>query len=315
MRLLITGGAGCLGAALVEHYAARARAICVLDTFATGHRDNLPAGYPGLWVVEGSVADAGLVERLFDDFAPSHVIHAAASYRDPDDWLGDTRTNVEGSIIVARAARRTDARRVINLQTVLCYGRPDRLPIPVDHPLRPFSSYGISKTAGEMFMAQAGVPLVSLRLANVTGPRLAIGPIPTFYKRLKASQPCFCSDATRDFLHMDDFLDLMDVVMADGAPTGIFNISTGRSHSIAEVFAAVAAHLGIAVAEQPPLVPVGGDDVPDIVLDPSHTLAVLGWRARRSFAESIGDTLRWYDRYGTGALFSHLKPPAPETSR
>ena len=47
-------------------------------------------------------------------------------------------------------------------------------------PVRPFTSYGVSKTAGEMYMMQSAVPTVSLRLANVTGPRLAIGPIPTF---------------------------------------------------------------------------------------------------------------------------------------
>ena len=314
MRLLITGGAGCLGAALVEHYAGRAEGLCILDTFATGHRANLPANYPGLLVVEGSVADAALVDGLFADFAPSHVIHAAASYRDPDDWLGDVRTNVEGSVVVARAARRVGVRRVINLQTTLCYGRPDRLPVPVDHPLRPFSSYGISKTAGEMFMVQAGLPLASLRLANVTGPRLAIGPIPTFYKRLKASQSCFCSDARREFLHMDDFLDLMDRVVGDDAPTGIFNVSTGRAHSIAEVFDAVAAHLGLTPTEPPPVVPVGRDDVPDMVLDPARTEAVLGWRARRDFAESIDHTLRWYDRHGVGALFSHLIPPVSENA-
>jgi UDP-glucose 4-epimerase len=314
VRLLITGGAGCLGAALVEHYAGRAQAICVVDNFATGHRANLPTEYPGLEIWEGSVADPQLVDAVFARFAPSHVIHAAASYQNPEDWLGDARTNVEGSILVAQAARRAKVRRVINFQTVLCYGRPERLPIPEDHPLRPFSSYGISKTAGEMFMLQAGLPLVSLRLANVTGPRLAIGPIPTFYKRLKAAQSCFCSDSRRDFLHMSDFLDLMDVVMAEDAPTGIFNISSGQAHSIAQVFDAVSAHLGITPAEKPPVVPVGADDVSDIGLDQSHTLAVLGWQARRSFAESIGDTLRWYDRHGIGAVFSHLKAPDRETA-
>ena len=62
------------------------------------------------------------------------------------------------------------------------------------------------------------MPVVSLRLANVTGPRLAIGPIPTFYKRLKEGKGCFCSDTIRDFLDMSDFLALMDKVTAPGAP-------------------------------------------------------------------------------------------------
>ena len=58
----------------------------------------------------------------------------------------------------------------------------------------------------------SGIPVTSLRLANVTGPRLAIGPIPTFYQRLKQGKSCFCSDTKRDFLHMEDFFSVVDVV-------------------------------------------------------------------------------------------------------
>ena len=54
--------------------------------------------------------------------------------------------------------------RILNFQTVLCYGRPDTVPIPVDHPLRPFTSYGISKVAGEQYLAMSGLPFASLRL-------------------------------------------------------------------------------------------------------------------------------------------------------
>ncbi len=93
----------------------------------------------------------------------------------------------------------------MNFQTVLCYGRTEVVPIPPSHPTRPFTSYGISKIAGEQYLFSGGLPVVSLRIANVTGPRLAIGPIPTFYKRLKAGQSCFCSDTVRDFLDMSDF--------------------------------------------------------------------------------------------------------------
>ena len=50
---------------------------------------------------------------------------------------------------------------------------------------------------------------MSLRLANITGMRLAIGPIPTFYERLRAGQRCFCTDTVQDFLHISDFLALM----------------------------------------------------------------------------------------------------------
>ena len=309
MRILITGGAGCLGSNLVERHVAAGHEVLVIDNFATGRREALPA-VAGLEVVDGSIVDATLVERCFARFRPTHVVHAAAAYKDPGNWVEDTRTNVLGAINIGDAARRHGARRLVNFQTVLCYGRPQQVPIPVDHPVQPFTSYGISKTAAEQYlMMMTDVPVVSLRLANVTGPRLAIGPIPTFYKRLKAGRSCFCSDTTRDFLDMEDFFTITDVVLADDAPTGVFNVSTGEGHTIKEVFDVVAEHVGAELDSPVPIVPPAADDVPAVVLDPSHTKAELGWKATVGFAESVRRTLSWYDEHGVDAVYSHLAPP------
>ena len=309
MRILITGGAGCLGSNLVERYVSAGHEVFAIDNFATGRREVLPA-VDGLEVAEGSVADKSLVEGCFAAFQPTHVIHAAASYKDPDDRAEDTRTNVLGSINVGEAAQRNNVSRLVNFQTALCYGRPHQVPIPIDHPVQPFTSYGISKTAGEQYlMMLADVPVVSLRLANVTGPRLAIGPIPTFYKRLKADQNCFCSDTTRDFLDMEDFFTVTDAALDKNAPTGVFNVSTGEGHTIKEVFDVVADHVGADPNSPVPIVPPDDDDVPAVVLDPSHTEAKLGWKAAIGFAESVRRTLSWYDEHGVGAVFSHLAPP------
>jgi UDP-glucose 4-epimerase len=309
MRLLITGGAGCLGSNLIEHYLPQGHDILVIDNFATGRREVLRE-LAGLRLVEGSVADRDLVERAFAGFAPTHVIHSAAAYKDPQDWREDAESNVTGTIHIVEAARQAGVRRFVNFQTALCYGRPDQVPIPVEHPTRPFTSYGISKTAGEAYLAISDLPWVSLRLANISGPRLAIGPIPTFYKRLKAGQGCFCTDSVRDFLDMEDFLDIMDLVLREDAPSGVFNVSTGEGRTIKEVFDAVAAYLGITPAEPVPVVPPGPDDVPAVVLDPARTTEVLGWRAKIGFAETIERMLRWYDAHGVSAIYSHLQAPA-----
>jgi UDP-glucose 4-epimerase len=307
MRLLITGGAGCLGSNLVERYFQQGHAICVVDNFATGKREVVPSQI-GLTVIEGSIADSDLVQRTFDNFRPTHVIHSAAAYKDPLDWSGDVATNVLGSINLAKAALAHDVDRFINLQTALCYGRPSSVPIGIDHPTAPFTSYGISKTAGEAYLMQSGLPVVSLRLANICGPRLAIGPIPTFYKRLRAGQGCFCSDTTRDFLDMSDFLSLMDQALLIAGPTGIFNVSTGEGQSILDVYLAVADYLGI----EPPMVPVvapGQDDVQRVVLDPAATYEAFGWTANVSFKDTITNQLHWYDRYGINDIYSHLVAP------
>jgi nucleoside-diphosphate-sugar epimerase len=307
VRLLITGGAGCLGSNLIEYYLPQGHEILVIDNFATGRREVLPET-PGLTVVEGTIADRELVRAAFADFAPTHVIHSAAAYKDPADWREDAATNIGGTINVIETARHAGVARFINFQTALCYGRPDRVPIPLDHPTRPMTSYGITKTAAEAYVTISDLPWISLRLANIAGPRLAIGPIPTFYQRLKAGQKCFCTDAVRDFLDMADFLDLMDIVLRADAPTGIFNISTGVGHSIKEIFEAVSNHLDIAPALPVPVVPVGDDDVPVVVLDPAATWSQLGWRPKIAFGETLRRVLVWYDAHGVSTTYTHLKP-------
>ncbi len=304
MRLLITGGGGCLGSNLIEYYFPKCHDICVIDNFVTGKREVIPP-QQGLMVVEGSIADADLVNRTFEAFQPTHVIHSAASYKDPTDWGEDAATNVLGTINIARSAANQKVQRVINFQTALCYGRPKSVPINVDQPTAPFTSYGISKTAGEAYLLQSGLPVVSLRLANICGPRLAIGPIPTFYKRLKAGLDCFCSESKRDFLDMSDFFNLIDKVLHADAPTGVFNVSTGEGHSILEVFCAVANHVGIAPPEVP-VIPVGHDDVEQMVLDPTITEQVFGWKAQIGFVQTIENQLCWYDQHGVNDIFSHL---------
>ena len=88
MKILITGGAGCLGSNLIEHFLPKNIEICVIDNFATGKRESIPE-QPGLKVIEGSIANADLVNKVFLDFMPTHVIHSAASYKDPNNWIED----------------------------------------------------------------------------------------------------------------------------------------------------------------------------------------------------------------------------------
>jgi nucleoside-diphosphate-sugar epimerase len=307
MRILITGGAGCLGSNLIEHWLPHGYDILVIDNFATGRREVVPGGLDRLTVVEATIADAAAVDRAFDAFKPACVIHSAAAYRDPDDWREDVATNVIGSINVVEAAKRHGVRRFINFQTSLCYGKPERVPVPLDHPCRPVASYGISKTAGESYVMLSGLPFVSLRLASVIGPRLAIGAIPTFYARLKAGKSVFCTTAVRDFLDMSDFLAFMDGTIEEGGPTGVFNLGPGIGHSIQDVLVAVANAMKVAVPTPIDVRPVGADDVETVVLDPSITRAAFGWRHKVQFDEAIARMVRWYDQFGVSAVHSHLK--------
>ncbi|MGB0505336.1 MAG: NAD-dependent epimerase/dehydratase family protein [Pikeienuella sp.] len=309
MRILITGGSGCLGSNLTERYLMAGHDVLVIDNFTTGHRGALPEAHDGLTMVEGSITDDALLERCFGEFGPSHVIHSAASYKDPEDWETDADVNVRGSIKVVRAAEKAKVKRFLNFHTALGYGRPASLPIPIDAPARPFTSYGISKQGGEDYLAMSDLPWASFRLANVTGPRLAIGPIPTFYARLKAGKGCFCSKTVRDFIDMEDFFAITDLAMAEDAPTGRYNVSTGTGHTIREIFNIVSDHTGILPEGDVPEVEPGDDDVPAVVLDPSQTIKAFDWHPQYSFEQTIRRMLKWYDEYGVQAIYSHLRAP------
>jgi nucleoside-diphosphate-sugar epimerase len=306
MRLLVTGGAGSLGSNIIENVGDECEEIIVIDNFATGKKESLPPR-SNVQIVEGSVVDAELVNKVFSTFRPTHVIHSAAAYKDPSNWAEDSRTNVIGSINVVRASEAHQVERLVNFQTALCYGRPTEVPIPVTHPLRPFTSYGISKTAGEAFVLCGQTPSVSLRLANVTGPRLAIGPIPAFYKRLKANEGCSVSTTIRDFIDITDFISILKLALKLDSPTGVFNVSTGEGHTISEIFRLVASHLGMPDAQPVAVNPPGADDVAEVILDPSATNKVFGWSAQVSFEETIKKMLRWYDVHGITDVYSHLQ--------
>lgn len=306
MRVLISGIAGSLGSNIAERLLVQGNEIVGIDNFATGSADAVPE-QRGLRFVEGSIADAELLKALFESFKPDVVVHSAASYKDPDDWREDIATNVQGTASMVRASLATGVKRFINFQTALCYGRSQERPVGLSHPLMPFTSYGISKAAGELYLMSSGLPYVSLRMASVYGPRHYVGPIPTFYKRLKAGQKCFATDTRRDYVAMSDFLDLFDRIIVEGAPTGVYHLSTGEDISIKEIFDAVAEGIGLKLDAPVEVRPQAPDDVSSILLDPSQTKKDFGWAPKIPFREGLRELIAWYDTHGVEQTFSHLR--------
>lgn len=308
MRTLITGGAGFIGSHLADRLLDLGGDVLVVDNFATGKRENL-APHKKLEVVEGTIADRGLVESLFERFRPDVVVHAAASYKDPDDWAEDVRTNALGTAHVVHAAKQTGARRLVYFQTALCYGlRPLEQPITLDHPLRPESSYAISKTAGEQYIQLSGLDYVSFRLANAYGPRNISGPLPTFYQRLTAGKRCFVMDTRRDFIYVDDLIDLVLMAVDGRGEAGVYHASSGSDSSIKELFDLTVAALGITLQEEVEVRPRGEDDVFTILIDPSKTQRTYGWRPATKLAVGVPKTVAWYRTCEIGETYTHLKP-------
>jgi UDP-glucose 4-epimerase len=308
-KVLITGGAGFIGSHLADRLLAEGDEVLVVDNFSTARRDSLEP-HERLTVVEGTIADPDLVERVHAEFGPETVVHAAASYKDPQAWGEDSRTNVVGSANVVQAAERAGVQRLVYLQTALCYGiRPLEQPITLAHPLRPTdSSYAITKTAGEHFVFLGSVPAFSFRLANVYGPRNLSGPLPTFFHRLTNDKPCFVMDTRRDFVYVDDLVDLLvRTVRGQGEP-GAYHASSGSDFSIQELYDATIAALGLP-AHEVEVRERGADDAFSILLDPAKTVETFGWTTSTPLTEGVARAIAWYRERGVEQTFTHLKLP------
>ena len=100
----------------------------------------------------------------------------------------------------------------------------------------------------------------------------------------------------------------MDIVLFQDVPTGKYNISSGEGHSIMEIFKLVCEYLNLEKIDVP-IIPVGEDDIKEVVLDPSETEKKLGWKSKINFSDTIKNQLIWYDNYGISEIFSHLNKP------
>jgi UDP-glucose 4-epimerase len=307
MKILITGGGGFIGSHLADRLLADGHQVLAMDTFSTGRRANLPER-DGLTSVEHSIAEREQLQEACSSFGPDAVAHAAASYKDPDAWAEDARTNALGTANVVEAARDSGVERIVYFQTALCYGTtPLEQPITLEHPIRPDSSYAISKTAGEQYIELSGIPFVSLRLANIYGPRNLSGPPPTFYLRLSEGKPCFVVDSRRDFVFVEDLIEVVAAALS-GTGSGHYHVSSGSDYSIKEVFEAVVAAMGIELDEEVEVRPRPEGDAPSILLDPSRTERDFDWKARVPLAEGIARAVEWYREHGVGETYTHLKP-------
>jgi UDP-glucose 4-epimerase len=308
MKVLITGGAGFIGSHLIDRLLATGRHVLVIDNFATGRRDNL-TGHENLTLVEGSIADPAVVDGAFSRFRPDVVVHAAASYKDPENWSEDVRTNVLGTAHVVKASQATQVKRFVYFQTALCYGlQPLEQPISLSHPIRANgSSYAVSKTAGEQYVELSGLQWISFRLANAYGPRNLSGPLPTFYHRLTQRKSCFVMDTRRDFIYVDDVVAVVLKAIDGKGGTGPYHVSTGTDYAIKELFDATLQALAIKLDREVEVRPRSADDAFTILLDPSRTHRDFQWQASTPLTEGVARAVAYYRQHGISQTFTHLK--------
>jgi UDP-glucose 4-epimerase len=309
-RVLITGGAGFIGSHIAERCLARGDSVWVIDNYETGRRDNLQP-HPQLTVVEGSICDRAVMAKLMAESRPNVVVHAAASYKDPENWQQDAMTNAAGTAIVCQTAKEVGTTRIVYFQTALCYGlKPLEQPITLSHPVLPDgSSYAISKTAGEQYVTLSGLDWVTFRLANAYGPRNISGPLPTFYQRLSTGKSCFVMDTRRDFVYVDDMVDCI-MKAIDGQGTGTYHLSSGGDFSIQALFNETLAALEMTMeVEVRPRLP---DDVYSILLDPSRTKEDFAWSTSTPLTQGVASTIAYYQKFGIEETYTHLRQTSEE---
>ena len=298
MRVLITGGAGTLGAPLANRLASDNHTVHVLDDLSAGNPDALDAG---VTLRRGDVRD---VPRLWSLLAGVDVVyHLAARVSVQESVLFPVEynaVNTGGTVAVMAAARDAGVRRVVLSSSGTVYGDQDEQPISESAQVRPDNPYAVSKIAAEHYVRAIGdlyrLETVCLRIFNAYG---STGPVPPSHPPvIPHMMRCVSSGEsivlhgepaggqTRDFVHVDDVVRAMVRAGTLGGISGqTLNIGSGVETSISDLLAEVERATGrvARVIESPEQ--SGG--VLRMCADISAASKTLDWRPRVALRDGL----------------------------
>ena len=296
MHALVTGGAGFIGSNLVDALLAEGHTVAVLDNLTTGRRANLN---PDARLHEVDVRDADAVQQVLAAQPPDVVFHLAAQIdvrRSISTPGFDAAVNVGGTAVLLEAARLHRVQRFVLASTGgALYGEAEEIPTPESARLAPMSPYGTGKAAAESYCALYtrlhGLPTVSLRLANVYGPRQdprgEAGVVALFCAaKLDGRAATAFGDGlqTRDYVFVGDVVDAFTAA-ARSAASGAFNVGAGVETSVLDLADA----LELAVVHEPERL----GEVKRSCLDATAARAALAWSPTTCLADGLERTLAW----------------------
>ena len=312
MTWLVTGGAGYIGAHVVDAMRAAGESVVVLDDLSTGVQkrvDDVP-------LVVGSTLDRSLVEDAIRTHAVRGIVHLAAkkqveeSVRRP---LFYYEQNVEGLRRLLEAATATGVDSFVFSSSAAVYGAPDEDQVREDLDCRPVNPYGQTKLVGERLVSDVagatGLRYVNLRYFNVAGsasPSMAdtgeSNLVPMVFRRLAdrqaplifgADHPTPDGTCIRDFVHVSDIASA-HVAAARGLSEGrvsalTANIGRGDGISVREMVETIRDVTGTAGESwsEPEFVAARPGDPPRVVASAAKIRAELGWQARFGVREMV----------------------------
>ena len=307
-RYLITGIAGFIGSTLAHELVAQGQEVRGIDNLSTGTPDNISDIRGSIEFQQADLQDAAAMKTACEgvDF----VLHQAAlasvprSVKDP---LTSHESNINGTLNLLIAARDAKVKRIVYAASSSAYGDQPTQPKQEDMAPMPLSPYAVQKLACEYYIQSFyrayGLEGICLRYFNIFGPRQAAdspysGVIAQFTYRMMAGEtPTIFGDGltSRDFNYVDNAVSAN--LLACNAPSAVatgrvFNVGTGRAHTLNEVYATIAEHLGFTA---PPK--YGPERVGDI----KHSLASieraqkdLGYQPKVHFHDGLKKTVEWY---------------------
>lgn len=293
-KVLVTGGAGFIGSHLVERLLKDGHEVVVLDNFSTGRIENL-APYLNNDKLELKKVDVSNFQKTMGYFKDAAwVFHLAAladivpSIQNP---LKYHKFNVDGTVATLEAARRAGVERFIYAASSSCYGIPDIYPTPENAEIRPMYPYALTKYLGEQCVLHWGMvyslPVVSLRLFNVYGPRArtsgAYGAVfGVFLAQKLAGKPFTVvgnGNQTRDFVFVTDAVESFILAAKSNIKNEVFNVGSGNHYSVNKLVELLGGDV-VHIPKRP------GE--PDCTFaDISKIKKKLGWKPKVSFEEGV----------------------------
>ncbi|GJL62667.1 MAG: UDP-glucose 4-epimerase [Nitrospirales bacterium] len=302
MNVLVTGGAGFIGSHVVDRLIQEGHQVSVVDNLSSGKRKqvNKKAKLYKMDIQSRSI------DRVLRTQRPTVIIHLAAQMNvrlSTEDPTFDASVNILGTINLLQYATQHGVRKITFASSGgAVYGEQEVFPASESHRTDPRSPYGISKLAGEKYLAyyahEQGIRYVALRFGNVYGPRQEpegeAGVIAIFTKKmLKGEQPIIngTGKQTRDFVYVDDVVESIMATLPLEVQ-GIYNVGTGQETTVNECYK----HLKkFTKSECKDLYgPAKKGEQLRSVLDVTKLREEFGWDAHVTLAEGLSQTVDYF---------------------